>query len=310
MAMLVLKSCRAGEPPAAATQPCVLTLRGLLPEYAKAKGIKASSLKRYQSLVNTHFQEWAEQPIVNFRSPAFAEHCHSFAQSKGAALVETGRGLIGALIKYVNAVHRIDVPNPFERLASAGLMPERAQPRARKLQMNDLAKWHQAVNKLPELQRDYLILLALTGLRRNEGANIKVDHVDFERERLTIPETKNGKAHTLPITPYMKEILVRRCQVTDGNSVIFNGLSADHVAKMAMRLGAPAFMLHDLRKLFATTGAKLKVGDAALRRILNHTAKRSDVLHRNYVSLSLEDVRGPLLVIQTELMMQNPPSNA
>ena len=302
MAMTVLKSCRAGEPPAPATPPCTLTLGELLPEYAKAKGIKASSLKRYQSLASTHFREWLDQPIENFKSPAFAEHCHNFAQTKGAALVETGRGLIGSVIKYANAVYRIEVPNPFERLASAGLMPDRAQPRARKLQMNDLGKWSQAVEKLPDLQRDYLKLLVFTGLRRNEGANIKVEQVDFEHECLTIPETKNGKAHTLPITPVMKEILLRRCQAVGGTGTIFPRLSASHVAKMAMRLGAPDFMLHDLRKLFATTGEKLKVGDAVLRRILNHTAKKSDVLHRNYICLGLEDIKQSIEFIQTELL--------
>lgn len=60
-------------------------------------------------------------------------------------------------------------------------------------------------------------------------------------------------------------------------------------------------MLHDLRKLLATMGEKLKVGDAVLRRILNHTAPRTDVLHRHYVSLSVEDVREGLELIQVAL---------
>jgi hypothetical protein len=42
-------------------------------------------------------------------------------------------------------------------------------------------------------------------------------------------------------------------------------------------------MLHELRKMMATVGEKLGAGDADLRRILNHTAPKSDVLHRHYV---------------------------
>lgn len=38
------------------------------------------------------------------------------------------------------------------------------------------------------------------------------------------------------------------------------------------RLGRPRFMLYDLRKLVATTGERLTVEDAVLRRILNHSA--------------------------------------
>lgn len=60
-------------------------------------------------------------------------------------------------------------------------------------------------------------------------------------------------------------------------------------------------MLHDLHKLVATTGERLGLGAAALRRILNHTPPKSDVLHRHYVSLGVEDIREPLGLIQTEL---------
>lgn len=215
--------------------------------------------------------------------------------------MEVGRGLIGALVKYLNAVHRLDIGNPFTQLAHAGLMPSRSQPRARRLLDADLPQWRRAVDKLPERQRDYLLLLAITGLRRNEGSDIRTGAIDFERGVLLIPETKNGKPHTLPVTAAMKIILERRCAgVTEGEK-IFAGVSADHVPKMAARIGAPKFMLHDLRKLLATTGERLAVGDGVLRRILNHTAKRSDVLHRHYVSLDTGDILAPLQAIQCAL---------
>ena len=60
-------------------------------------------------------------------------------------------------------------------------------------------------------------------------------------------------------------------------------------------------MLHGLRKLLATVGERLGVGDAVLRRILNHTAQKSDVLHRHYVQIGVEDVRVTLEQIQVEL---------
>jgi hypothetical protein len=50
---------------------------------------------------------------------------------------------------------------------------------------------------------------------------------------------------------------------------------------------------------------KLGLGDAVLRRILNHTAPKSDVLHRHYVGLCGADVAGALIQIMetlTELM--------
>jgi hypothetical protein len=60
-------------------------------------------------------------------------------------------------------------------------------------------------------------------------------------------------------------------------------------------------MLHDLRKLLATVGERLGVGDAVLRRILNHTPQKGDVLHRHYVQLGVEDVRSSMCSVQLEL---------
>ena len=71
---------------------------------------------------------------------------------------------------------------------------------------------------------------------------------------------------------------------------------------MTMQLGVPRFMLHDLRKLVGTTGEKLDLSSAVLRRVLNHTAPKSDVLHRHYVSLNESDVAGAMVQIQDTLL--------
>jgi hypothetical protein len=70
---------------------------------------------------------------------------------------------------------------------------------------------------------------------------------------------------------------------------------------MTMRLGAPRFMLHDQRKLVATVGEKLGLGNAVLRRILNHTALKSGVLRRHYAGLCEADVAGAMVQIPVAL---------
>ncbi len=237
---------------------------------------------------------------------AFSQHCLLFAQNTGAALVEVGRGAIGALIRYVNAVYELQLESPFNNLAAAGLMPERSKPRARVLREDQLPAWRTAVDKIGEKQRDYLLLLLYTGLRRDEGINLTSGAIDFDNGVVSVPDTKNGKPHSLPITPLMDEILRRRCEGLGDADRLFKGVSKEHVFSMAMRLGAPRFMLHDLRKMLATVGERLQVGDAVLRRILNHTAPKSDVLHSTYVSLNVHDIAEPLARIQLALcdMMQ------
>lgn len=306
----VLRSCRAGVVPVVREVRQLPTLEEAIETYAVAKSIKPGSLKRYRSILRTHFADWWSRSVAALGEPLFAQRCHDFAQTKGAALVEVGRGLIGALLKYLNAVHGLTLENPFHRLADAGLLPDRAKPRARTLQESDLAGWRAAVDGTPQAQRDYLMLTLYTGLRRNEAKCMLPEHVDWEQMIVRIPDTKNGRPHTLPITSRMEGILRRRCEGVEAGRSIFAGVSAEHVSEMAVRQGAPRFMLHDLRKLVATTGERLQVGDAILRRILNHTAKRSDTLYRHYVSLSEDDIREPLERIQEALDgLMRPPAD-
>ena len=300
-AMEVLRQCRNGEQPSRKVPQDLPTLREAYVGYCKAKGIKPSSQRRYESFYRTHFGPWLDQSVDHMGHGAFAEHCHDFAQNTGKSLVELGRGVIGAVIKYVNAVYGLNIKSPFIRLAAAGLLPERTQPRARVLQESELPQWREAVDKLGERQRDYLYLVLYTGLRKNEARGLQRMDIDLTGGVLSVSETKTGRPHTLPITPMMKALLVRRCDGLEPADLLFKGVSADHLWTMAMRLGAPRFMLHDLRKMLATVGSKLGVGDVVLRRILNHTAPKTDVLNRHYVGLGGVDVTEALEQIQSEL---------
>jgi integrase len=300
-AMEVLRQCRNGERPSRKVPQDLPTLREAYIGYCKTKGIKASSQRRYESFYRTHFGDWLDQPVDHLGHGAFAEHCHDFSQNTGKSLVELGRGVIGAVIKYVNAVYGLNIQSPFIRLAAAGLLPERIQPRARVLQESELPQWHKAVRQLNERQRDYLHLVLYTGLRKNEARGLRHMDIDLKEGVLSVPDTKTGRPHTLPITPVMKAILERRTEGLSPEDMIFKGVSADHLWEMAMRLGAPRFMLHDLRKMMATVGQKMGISDAVLRRILNHTAPKTDVLNRHYVGLTSSDVSEGLQRIQKEL---------
>lgn len=300
-AMEVLRKCRSGERPMRPVKQEIPTLREAYEAYCRDKKIKASSQCRYESFYRTHFGDWLDRPVTDMAHGAFAEHCRDFAKTKGSALVELGRGTLGAVLKYVNAVYGLNLESPFVKLATAGLLPERTQPRARLLRVEDLPRWREVVETLPERPRDYLFLTLMSGLRRNEVRGLRRCDVDLPGGVLSIPETKNGKTHTLPITPMMLTLLVRRCEGLAAEDLLFKGVSAEHVAQMAMRAGAPKFMLHDLRKMLASVGQKIGVSDAAMRRILNHTPPKTDILHRHYVELSCFDVRGELERVQAEV---------
>ncbi len=299
-ALDLLRDCRRGLKPTKTASAALPSARDMLGAYVKAKALKAASHERYKSILSTHFPQWFDVQIDAWGGRGFSEACQSFSSTKGAAVVETGRGLIGALIKYANAVYGLNLRNPFHQLAAAGLLPPRAKPRARRLQEIDLPRWFDAVSRIPETQRDYLFFVLYTGLRRTEATNILREHCDLTTGVLSVPETKTGRPHALPITPVMREILERRLAAT-ADEKIFGGMSAEHVASMAERAGAPSFMLHDLRKMFATVGEKIGVRETVLRGLLNHVAKKSDTLNRHYVQLTVSDFRNDLESVQNEL---------
>src|SRR5690606_10487250 len=177
-AMEILIECREGTYVGIQKDISPITVREQIVKYAQSKKLKESSLNRYISIMKTHFGEWLEAPVTSLKNADFAARCADFAATKGAALVEVGRGFIGAFIKYTNAVSRTNIPNPFTNLADAGLLPEKSKPRARKLQKEALPQWYRAVSTLPAQQRDYLLLLAFTGLRRNEGSLLTRQNFD------------------------------------------------------------------------------------------------------------------------------------
>lgn len=58
--------------------------------------------------------------------------------------------------------------------------------------------------------RDFLLLTLFTGLRREEAARLRWANVDLKGRTLTVPNTKNGEPHTLPLSGFLLELLERR----------------------------------------------------------------------------------------------------
>lgn len=102
--------------------------------------------------------------------------------------------------------------------------------------------------------------------------------IDLVAGALTAPVTKNGKPHSLPFKPRMRDQVSLCCAGLQPGDKLFTGVAADHLSKMAARVGSPPVMLDDLRKLPATVGKRLGLRDAVLRRMLNHAPPKSDTL--------------------------------
>jgi integrase len=134
------------------------------------------------------------------------------------------------------------------------------------------------------LDDDYgaiLKLLTLTGQRAGEIAELRWDEVGDEQIRLPANRTKNGRAHTIPLTEPVKMILSRFNRY--GRTCVFGrvdtGFNGWHNCKQALnaRIAAAGKPLaewkpHDLRRTAATRMAELGVQPHIVEAVLNHVS--------------------------------------
>jgi integrase len=134
------------------------------------------------------------------------------------------------------------------------------------------------------LDDDYgaiLKLLTLTGQRAGEIADLRWDEVGDEQIWLPANRTKNGRAHTIPLTEPVKMILSRFNR--DGRTCVFGrvdtGFNGWHNCKQALnaRIAAAGKPLaewkpHDLRRTAATGMAELGVQPHIVEAVLNHVS--------------------------------------
>jgi integrase len=124
-------------------------------------------------------------------------------------------------------------------------------------------------------------LLTLTGQRAGEIAELRWDEVGDEQIQLPAIRTKNGRAHSVPLTEPVKMILRRFNR--DGRTYAFGrvdtGFNGWHNCKQALnaRIAATGKPLaewkpHDLRRTAATRMAELGVQPHIIEAVLNHVS--------------------------------------
>lgn len=124
-------------------------------------------------------------------------------------------------------------------------------------------------------------VLMLTGARREEIAQY-----GFGERYLHFEETKNGRSHTLPITPLVAEQLPVNCHPHWG----------DEKKLLDKRSGVTNWRLHDLRRTFSTNCARLKVPIHVTEKILNHVQGSISPIAAIYMRYDFEEeIREALL---------------
>lgn len=126
-------------------------------------------------------------------------------------------------------------------------------------------------------------LLILTGSRRGEIAGMTWREIDFEAKLWTLPKerSKNGVAHAVPLSNAALEILETLPRIESESGYVFtttgrapvDGFGAAKVRLDHLLLEAlPAWRLHDLRRTFASSCARLCIAIHVVEKCLNHSS--------------------------------------
>lgn len=228
-----------------------------------------------------------------------------------------GRTAAGRILRYVRAAfnragrkHKLRLDNPFLELNNEAPGWQTAPARKKIIAdaEGDIGRWWEAVEALRSKSdsrardsltiADWLQVALLLGGRKTESLSLRWEDIDFKRGVGVFQETKNGEPHHFPLAPYVRSILERRQSANDKSTqpseYVFHASRTGWKSKTRTYIKEPkktlekvqqasgiSFAPHDLRRTFGTFFNELEVGDATVKKALNHAP--SDITSRHYL---------------------------
>ncbi len=293
-----------------------ITLKEAYEKYAETRSIKASTKSKDLSLLNCHLSSWLNKPIADVTKDMVSKRHGDLSKTAGDHTANNVFRMFRRVYNCINAHLDDALPqNPVARL-SATKQWAKVGRRQTIIADCDLPEWYRAVRAIDNpFMRNYLLLLLFTGLRKEEGLSLEWRNVNMADRAFTLPETKNGKSHTMPMSNYLLDLFTE-LQTIKQNGYVFPAFVTKgkvehmtepkrHVQKVKETSGIE-FCLHDLRRVFKTL-AQDTVTKAESDRLTNHTSRDAG---DGYIILSTEKVREPMQRITDKLLcMTNAWSN-
>lgn len=305
-----------------------ITLQAVLNEYVQKGKLKPRTVTTYQDLFRLYLTDWLNRPAADITRDMVKQRHSDIANGKrqrqaSQRSLEAGPGLrvapadncmrtLRAVLNFAFDDDEAGIPylNPCNILSSKKRKAWFKVERRRTLiKTSELHAWGKAVMALEnDTMRDFLLFLLFTGLRRNEAAKLKWSQVDFQEGSFTIPDTKNGEPHTLPLSDYLNDLLSQRRETATGSSLyVFPGPGkSGHLQEPKRAIEAVtdatgiAFTCHDLRRTFATLAESLDLSSYTVKALLNHKQQLGDVTG-GYIILNADRLREPMQQITNAL---------
>ncbi|MEM8757231.1 MAG: integrase family protein [Planctomycetota bacterium] len=283
-----------GEGLDAAQRPETVTLADAIEMHIKqlrAKGGSERTASDTYEEFDRHCRDWLQRPIVEIKASDCSQRHEKITKNSGPAVANR-------IMRGVRAIHNTagrrfdDWPRNPTRAVAWNRIPRRREP----IPWDKLPAWFEAVHALSNpIRRDYQLVVLFTGLRRNDAATIRWEHIDFEAGTLHRPTPKGGedRAFTVPLASEVLRILRARHDLgaNDGGWT-FPGRRLARQPVKPIRHPAEKHLPspHRLRDTFASACLEARIGSFETKLLLNHALPSADVTD-GYMRPSVEHVR-------------------
>jgi len=297
------------------------------------KGLKPKTVAMYSDHVDRLLVSWKKKPIAEITCDMVARRHSDISGANGKATANSAMRTFRAIYNFARSVTGNVIPeNPAHRLSQTKQW-NKIERRRTLIKPHLLKPWYNAVTALKNpIVSSHLLLLAFTGLRKNESLSLKWADVDLQDKSFTIVNTKNSQPHTLPMSRFLYDLFIE-LQKYRSNEYVFPGVSEDSHLKDPRRnfvhvtdhtqlalnnvsnikeleakklknadsiVPGIEFTQHDLRRTFITVAESLNIPYAALKRLLNHS-DGSDVTG-GYIQITTDRLREPMEQISNRLL--------
>ena len=297
----VIHSMRKGVDPKLKTS--ISTLRQALDSYLQAQSnLRLRSAVEYRRVVERHLEPWLDRPLHEITPDMVEDRHREIAALVGKAGRYNGKatanGAMRALrVLWNHAGKRTQLPaNPVKLGRSWFDVPRRT----RLIRADELPAFYAALMALPNpVQRDYLLLLLFTGLRRREAAGLRWADIDLAGRIIRVPaaSTKTGEKLDLPMSTFVRDLLVARRAIGNGEFVFPADGESGHIEEPKYPLGLVAaatgikISAHDLRRTYITVAESSDISPIALKALVNHSL--GDDVTSGYIVMTVDRLREP-----------------
>jgi integrase len=305
-AEIVLGQFASGIDPKAARRAAI-TLGETLESYlVSQKPLRQRSRIEYRECVERHLSRWIDLPLHQITADMVTSRHAGIQKEIEARGVkgQNGHATANSAMRAFRVLYNFAAestpnlpPNPVKRLKRRWFNVPR---RERMVGFDELPSFYAAVSALPNpIQRDYILLLLFTGLRRREAAGLRWDDVDFKAKVIRIPaiSTKANRKLDLPMSDFVHDLLVARRSIGNAKWVFPANGKSGHIEepKFPFQLIAKATGIevsaHDMRRTFITVAESTEMSMLALKALVNHAIGKD--VTAGYVQMTVERLRGP-----------------